>query len=537
MIDNDVEPGAFLAWLGSVDEVDLELPPATDAPDFDDEFIAFVHGEPGVHERLLSALDVTGVGPVEVAASLDPKSLTEAERLDHLAVIEQQISWLHALRAQALAALAAGDVSPDGWSQELVSCVLRVPGRTARRHIETSKTLTSTVPRTLSALGSGAISIKHAESIVEACWRLPADVTGAAIENAVLPQAAELTVAQLQKLLRQTVLALDPAGADQRHRRAMQDRDVRFIPAEDGMAELRALLPAPEAEVVFRRLTDATALLPATDTRTRPQQRADLLVDAVLCGIPPDALPERQGRRPAVSVVVSASTMLGVDDEPGYLDGYGPITARQVRELASDSTGTWRRPLTDPESGRLLDYGTSVYRPPQAIVDHVLARDSVCAFPTCNQPGYRCDIDHVRPYDRGGPTSADNTAPLCRRHHRCKTYGPFDYRFNSDGTFTWTNAYGSRYTSSPPRRWRRPTTPSSWSERLAEAKDEAGLDQQERQDAGYRQLISQLEREIGSARNADDERAIAEAERAINRARTQYGRLLQHRQDPQHPPF
>jgi hypothetical protein len=88
---------------------------------------------------------------------------------------------------------------------------------------------------------------------------------------------------------------------------------------------------------------------------SRDQQRAGLFVDAMLSGLPLDALPRVQGRRPAINVVVSADTVLGLDHQPGHLTGYGPITAQTARRLAADQSGTWRRLLTDPDTGALLD--------------------------------------------------------------------------------------------------------------------------------------------------------------------------------------
>jgi hypothetical protein len=75
------------------------------------------------------------------------------------------------------------------------------------------------------------------------------------------------------------------------------------------------------------------------------------------------SLPEAHGQRPAINVTVSLGTLLGCDDQPAHLDGYGPITAALARRLAADQTGSWRRLVTD-ENGRLLDYGRKTYRPP-----------------------------------------------------------------------------------------------------------------------------------------------------------------------------
>jgi hypothetical protein len=203
------------------------------------------------------------------------------------------------------------------------------------------------------------------------------------------------------------------------------------------MASLAVLLPATDADAIYRRLTAAARLLPAEDPRSPDQQRADLLVDAVLTGLPVDALPQAQGRKPGINLHASLSTVAGLDDEPGYLDGYGPITAQELRRLAFAADATWRRMVTDPVSGQILDYGRTTYRPPQPLIDLTIARAQVCAFPGCHQPGHHCDIDHIVPYGEQGETCPANTAPLCRRHHRCKTRGPFRYRLNRDGSHSW----------------------------------------------------------------------------------------------------
>ena len=57
----------------------------------------------------------------------------------------------------------------------------------------------------------------------------------------------------------------------------------------------------------------------------------------------------------------------------------------------------------------------------------VILRDGHCVFPWCPTDARGCDQDHIDPYvpiDDGGPpgqTHPENLAPLCRRHHRCKT--------------------------------------------------------------------------------------------------------------------
>jgi hypothetical protein len=127
--------------------------------------------------------------------------------------------------------------------------------------------------------------------------------------------------------------------------------------------------------------------------------------------------------KPAVQVTVALSAHLGLDDQPGELDGHGPIPASVARRIAAEETGTWRRLLTD-DRGRLLDYGRSTYRPPKDLAEFVVARDRTCRFGQCNRSARRCDIDHRIRYSAGGETSTHNCQALCPRHHHVKDDDP-----------------------------------------------------------------------------------------------------------------
>ena len=100
--------------------------------------------------------------------------------------------------------------------------------------------------------------------------------------------------------------------------------------------------------------------------------------------------------------------------------------------------GTWRRLVTDPASGVVIDVGRTRYRPPAGLADLVRARDRACVFPTCQTPAERCDIDHLTAWSQGGTTSLDNLATLCEAHHRLKhTPGWVLTRDQANGTLSW----------------------------------------------------------------------------------------------------
>jgi hypothetical protein len=136
-----------------------------------------------------------------------------------------------------------------------------------------------------------------------------------------------------------------------------------------------------------------------------------------------------------------------LDNQPAELSGYGPVPADLARRIAAD--GVWRRILTDPASGTILDYGRTTYRPPTALADYIRARDRVCRFPTCQTPASRCDLDHQTPYP-AGETKPDNLWTLCRRHHRLKDQHT-GWTVVGDPTekVTWTSPTGRTYDSYP----------------------------------------------------------------------------------------
>ena len=140
--------------------------------------------------------------------------------------------------------------------------------------------------------------------------------------------------------------------------------------------------------------------------------------DARRPGLPARRLPDRKGRQPQIRVVVAATTLMGLDEQPGELVGHGPITAGVARRIASE--GTWRRLLTDPRTGRFDELSATTYEPPQDLQDHVTERDGTCIGAGCRMPADRCDLDHRIPHPRG-PTSAGNLDSWCRTEHRIKT--------------------------------------------------------------------------------------------------------------------
>jgi len=109
------------------------------------------------------------------------------------------------------------------------------------------------------------------------------------------------------------------------------------------------------------------------------------------------------------------------------------VTIRPVLDLAANPTSTG-------------------YQPSAAVTEVVELRDRRCRFPWCNRPARGSDKDHTTDFDDGGPTSAHNMAPLCRRHHRAKTHSDWTYEHTPGappGHYTWTSPTGLKITVDP----------------------------------------------------------------------------------------
>ncbi len=183
----------------------------------------------------------------------------------------------------------------------------------------------------------------------------------------------------------------------------------------------------------------------AGDVRTMDQRRADALVDLLTGRAEPPQV--------SVQVVVPADTLLGESAQPAEVAGVGPITSNEALDLvgAPDHDIAFRRMLTDPDSGYLVDIAERQYRPSTAMDRAIRARDKVCRFPGCSRPatkGQGTDLDHTVPWPRG-QTTASNLAVLCRHHHLLKHSPGWTTELHTDGVMLWTSPAGKTYRTEP----------------------------------------------------------------------------------------
>jgi hypothetical protein len=146
-----------------------------------------------------------------------------------------------------------------------------------------------------------------------------------------------------------------------------------------------------------------------------------------------------------VEITVDLSTLVGLSDTPGELNGYGPVVADVARQITNHQPGAqWRVTITHPDHGSVLWNGTTRRRPTTTLRRAVQARSPSCVFPGCRIPAADCDLDHTINHAHGGPTTEENLEPRCRHDHMVKHHGQWKLRRSPHG-YTWPSPLGHTY--------------------------------------------------------------------------------------------
>jgi hypothetical protein len=348
-----------------------------------------------------------------LAASVDPVGV--------VAQWERVKAWVDAQAVRATALLAEDCADEWVWRERQadLAVALTIGSGASHERIAVADELVRELPATVSALEAGAITMAKARVIAEQTQELePAD--RAVVEQRVLAEAETLTCAQLRRLSRKHVLTVDPDALVRRRKRTEADRHVRLSPPDlDGMATLSAYLTHDEG----LRAMEAV--------RAQADRQGCCQADAFVGLLTGD-------RAPAVTLILRATA-----DGPVTVPGIGPLDNATLTGLLGTAAKVVVRPIARPET-------EAGYRPSAAMRDHATATQPECRFLGCTRQSRTCDLDHVNPWDAGGTTSPGNLIPLCRGHHRLKTFTPWTPELNDDLSVTWTDPRGDQHLDPPP---------------------------------------------------------------------------------------
>jgi hypothetical protein len=302
------------------------------------------------------------------------------------------------------------------------------------------------LPRLWERVMAGQVAVWRARKIARQTMSLPLE--GAAhVDRHLAPVAHRLTWAQLERTVEAARATFDPVEAEHRRLLAAEGRffDVdTHNPSLEGTTTVRGELDLADALDLDHAITTGAQELADLGCAETLNVRRALALGALARGdlmLKPDSAETERPRRPRRQLTIythlSEEALAGVENTRSH------VLVGQVEGWCATATG--------PVSLRpVLDLGEHLqvpgYTPSPRLREQVVLTHPTCVFPGCTRPSRGCDLDHVIPWDQGGPTCSCNLVPACRFHHRLKTHGGWRLERTGHRLFTWTSPHGRTYT-------------------------------------------------------------------------------------------
>jgi len=430
--------------------------PVGEIPFGEEGHVPAIHAVGVCCEGIPPNLDVLEPGPVLAGflASIDVSEVSGLDQIVMLRAHRRMVSHYqgHVYRDMSAVTQTITDTSGDDAvdaataAEAEIGVALHLSRRATENELAFALSLAKRLPRLSDMLRTGVVDVGRAKAIERYTLHLT-DIAAQAVLDEIADDAPSWTVGQLRARIQKLAIQVDPHEAVKRCEQATADRRIVTESNDTGTVTLSGMDLAPDAVAVVtdRINTIAKNLRGDGEARTMDQLRADIYLD-LLTGTN-----HTTARRGVVDIRVDLTTLIGLDDNPAELSGYGPIiadVARRVVDNADDAE--WRVTVTDPVTGRPTHTGTTSRRPTAAQRRRVEIRDTTCIFPGCRMPAIRSDIDHTVAVEDGGETTDDNLAPLCRYHHSIKHRHHWTYQRNSHGDYVWTTQLGQIVTTARP---------------------------------------------------------------------------------------
>ena len=296
-----------------------------------------------------------------------------------------------------------GYTTPIQWLREEA----KLPTGVACQHVGVGLSLGS-VPRSVEALERGEIGFGHRALIVDTSsfYR-----EGSFDEAAFLEKAREQNVSQFRKTCEHARHAQDPRGFAESERERHERRFLKLSPQEDGAVAFRGWLD-PEGGSLLRSALEPLARKAGVgDDRTREQRLAAALVEATT-----------GDHQTELVVTCTLETLEGRAGSPAAETEWGGLLSGETVERLVCGGASLRRLVLDGD-GVVIDFGRRRRLLSPQARRALEARDKHCVWPGCDRPPRWCDSHHQREWRLHAPTSVEESALLCGRHHKLRHGG------------------------------------------------------------------------------------------------------------------
>ena len=305
-----------------------------------------------------------------------------------------------------------------------------------------------------SALKQGAVDTGHIDAITKATRNLSDEAKAELLkkQEELLAAASNTTVDKfgrtITNMAREIAADVDRAAEADRLTRQRRNSSIRtWVDTETGMGKTMisldpvrhaALQATIDAHLASLRQRDGMGDIPFD------QLRLDAFLELAETG---GTLQQR--RIPEVSVVVDWRTLIdGVHPTTVCETVSGiPLPVQTVQRLCCEAEVL---PVALRGSAEPLHVGTAVRTATRAQRRALAAVHRTCIHPHCSVSFEHCQIHHVVPWERGGPTDLDNLVPLCSRHHHLVHEGLWRIDLHPDRSITWTQPDGREWQTCQP---------------------------------------------------------------------------------------
>jgi hypothetical protein len=291
----------------------------------------------------------------------------------------------------------------------------------------------ATMPVTAAAAVSGRISLDQVDLLVRANTTKRRDLF-AEHEQVLVDEIAPLRHREATRVTRYWAQRADAAlGIDDTTAAEQHDANTMHLsPTLDDMVDIRGLLDPVSGAVVTTEIDRLAEQLRHSDLRdgierTPAQRRAAALVEMATRSASAPADGRRP--RPLLTALVGEGTLANLCElangtviTPAHLEPF--LTDALLETVLFDGRST-----VVSVSRRRTFTG--------ALRRAIEVRDRHCQHPAgCDVPADRCDVDHIVPAARGGPTSQANGRLQCATHNRNAAKHDHDAQPRPDRTVT-----------------------------------------------------------------------------------------------------
>ncbi len=355
----------------------------------------------------------------------------------------------------------AGTPGVAAFTAEPLATALRLSPSSAQRLLADTLDLAHRLPRLWEQTQALLVPVWKARRIATATRSLSVEAANW-VDRQLVGAAASMGTAALDRLISTAVARVDAEAQAEREAAERARWDVTLIHPRRwaGTSELTATGDTLVlTDLHARMVEEADTLAAAGDDDPAGARRVKALAHLVRHGADQLAFgfdqaadsARKPAGRPKVRLYLHADLNDVVASGSGG-DGIG--TVERLGPITRDLLKTWvghSQVTVVPVIALNLAPHSPRHDPPPRMVEQVVLTDQHCVFPYCQVRARACDLDHVenwRPAEESGAdpprpgTTPDNLAPLCRRHHRLKTAGTWNYDALGPDHYAWTGPHG-----------------------------------------------------------------------------------------------